>query len=317
MFQSTFGLVVAIGGALALHEAPAAEPVMIPAIDGNWWQVAGQPFLGRLTGDKQEPVDFGVWQARDGSWQLWSCIRKTKETGTGRLLFGWEGAHLTDSNWRQRGIQMRANTAIGEVDGGLQAPFVKVIDGRWHLFYGSWQSICLSLSDDGRYFQRQLGSDGKVGLFGGPKDENTRDPMVIWNDGKWYCYYTAHPGGVGRVLCRTSPDLKTWSEPTIVAIGGAAGDKLWSHECPHVVKFGGWFYLFTTQHYFEHPQTSAFRSRDPLHFAINDDQNRVALLPVAAPEIIQYRDEWYVAALMPKLDGIRIARLKWVAPTNP
>lgn len=141
---------MAICGTLALNQAVGADSVMVPEIDGNWWQVAGQSDLGKLTGDKQEPVDFGVWQARDGSWQLWSCIRKTKESGTGRLFFGWEGARLTDSNWRQRGIQMRANTVIGEVDGGLQAPFVKLIDGRWHLFYGSWQSICLALSDDGR-----------------------------------------------------------------------------------------------------------------------------------------------------------------------
>jgi len=78
------------------------------------------------------------------------------------------------------------------------------------------------------------------------------------------------------------------------------------------VKVGDWFYLFTTQRYFENPQTSVFRSRDPLNFAVHDDSNRVTFLPVAAPEIIQYRDEWYIASLMPKLDGIRIAKLKWV-----
>jgi hypothetical protein len=291
---------------------PAADSVLVPELDGEWWQVANQPDLGKLTGDQQEPVDFGVWQASDGTWQLWSCIRKTKESGTGRLFHGWEGARLTDANWSPRGIQMRASTAIGEVDGGLQAPYVKVIDGRWHMFYGSWQAICLALSDDGRFFQRDLGPDGTVGFFGGPKEQNDRDPMVIRHEGIWYCYYTAHPGGVGRVLCRTSPDLKTWSEPTIVVIGGEAGDKLWSHECPHVVKQGDWFYLFTTQRYFENPKSTVFRSKDPLNFAVNDDSKRVGYLLVAAPEIIHYNDEWYVAALMPKLDGIRIARLKWV-----
>lgn len=91
----------------ASTSALAAEPILVPEIAGEWWQVAGQPDLGRLTGDKQEPVDFAVWQARDGTWQLWSCIRKTKETGTGRLLHGWEGAQLTDPNWQPRGIQMR------------------------------------------------------------------------------------------------------------------------------------------------------------------------------------------------------------------
>ena len=133
-------------GGMALSLLPraaraASTGAVAPEIDGEWWQVAGDPDLGTLTTPEQQPVDFGIWQAADGTWQLWSCIRKTKETGTGRLFHGWEGARLTDADWTPRGIQMRASTAIGEVDGGLQAPYVKVIDGRWHMFYGSWQAI--------------------------------------------------------------------------------------------------------------------------------------------------------------------------------
>ena len=79
-----------------------------------------------------------------------------------------------------------------------------------------------------------------------------------------------------------------------MAIGGEAGDKLWSHECPHVVKVGDWFYLFTTQRYAEQPRSSVYRSRDPPRFAIGDDSNRITVLPVAAPEVIHYRGEWYV-----------------------
>jgi hypothetical protein len=32
---------------------------------------------------------------------------------------------------------------------------------------------------------------------------------------------------------------------------------------------------------------------------------------VAAPELIQHEGQWYIAALRPELDGIRIARLVW------
>jgi hypothetical protein len=42
----------------------------IPRIDGDWWQVASNPDLGVLNSDEQEPVDFGVWPAADGTWQL-------------------------------------------------------------------------------------------------------------------------------------------------------------------------------------------------------------------------------------------------------
>jgi hypothetical protein len=55
----------------------AAEPVLVPQIDGDFWQVAGDPDLGKYTTPKQQPVDFGIWQAVDGTWQLWSCIRGT------------------------------------------------------------------------------------------------------------------------------------------------------------------------------------------------------------------------------------------------
>lgn len=39
--------------------------VEIPTIDGDWWQVAGDPDLGDYITPGQQPVDFGVWQAAD------------------------------------------------------------------------------------------------------------------------------------------------------------------------------------------------------------------------------------------------------------
>jgi hypothetical protein len=52
--------------------ARASADVDAPFIDGPWWQVAGDPDLGKYTSSEQQPVDFGVWQAADGTWQLWS-----------------------------------------------------------------------------------------------------------------------------------------------------------------------------------------------------------------------------------------------------
>ncbi|MBT7162538.1 MAG: hypothetical protein HN904_07140, partial [Victivallales bacterium] len=46
---------------------------MRPRISSEWWQVAGNPDLGGYATAEQEPVDFAVWQAADGTWQLWSC----------------------------------------------------------------------------------------------------------------------------------------------------------------------------------------------------------------------------------------------------
>src|SRR5690349_13975996 len=96
------------GLAMTLLHERAGSPKM-PRIVGDWRQIAGDPDLGELTTAKQQPVDFGVWQAADRSWQLWSCIRGTKEPGNTRLFYRWEGANLTDSHWTPIGIAMRAD----------------------------------------------------------------------------------------------------------------------------------------------------------------------------------------------------------------
>ncbi len=67
-------LAVSVGVLLAALAA-AQPPVLVPQIDGDWRVVARQPDLGPYTTPKQQPVDFAVWQAADGTWQLWSCIR--------------------------------------------------------------------------------------------------------------------------------------------------------------------------------------------------------------------------------------------------
>jgi hypothetical protein len=67
---------LALSAAGLAYAQANARPVA-PEIDGDWWRIASNPDLGALTGEEQAPVDFALWQARDGSWQLWSCIRGT------------------------------------------------------------------------------------------------------------------------------------------------------------------------------------------------------------------------------------------------
>ena len=56
---------------------------------------------------------------------------------------------------------------------------------------------------------------------------------------------------------------------------------------------------------------ATYRSKDPMDFGINDDQYLVAKLPVAAPEIILHEGNYYIASLLPNLQGVRIAHMKW------
>eukprot|EP01079_Euglenida_sp_SAG-EU17-18_P009454 gene9454-1700_t len=66
--------------ALALRGGPvaAAPSAPRPVLAGDWWDIAGTPDLGDLGAPGMEPVDFGIWQAADGTWQVESCIRGTK-----------------------------------------------------------------------------------------------------------------------------------------------------------------------------------------------------------------------------------------------
>ncbi len=300
---------------LAFSSAAAAETNaerLMPQIEEPWWTIATDPDLGDLTSPNQQPVDFAIWQAADGSWQLWSCVRNTKCGGNTRLFHRWEGKELTEKHWKPIGIAMRADPIFGETEGGLQAPHVVRIGDAYHMFYGDWENICLATSREGKSFTRRPNDRGLTGMFTEGPGANARDPMVMRIGNLWHCYYTAHPGNRGAVYCRTSPDLRTWSDSKVVAFGGRAGSGPYSAECPHVVYHAGYYYLFRTQRYGVAAQTSVYRSDDSMNFGIEDDSRFVCTLPVAAPEIIVHSGDFYIAALLPNLKGIRMVRLKWV-----
>lgn len=298
-----------------------AADVHVPVIQRPWIQIAGDPDLGALTSEKQQPVDFGVWKAADGIWQVWSCIRKTKEVGKTRLFHGWEGKSLTTANWTPKGIQMRADPNLGEVPGGLQAPHVVRHDGQYIMYYGCWDDICVATSADGKTFTRRLNSAGKAPLFRGTEAPHPRDPMLLYTQGQWYCYYTAHSNeaNLGKVFCRISKDLKNWGDEHVVAFGGnQSGTGKFSAECPFVVELNPQeYYLFRTQKYGKDARTCVYYSNDPLNFGIdNDKEHFVCTLPVAAPEIVLEDGQYYMVALLPSLKGIQVAPLEWKIRTG-
>jgi hypothetical protein len=291
----------------------ASEPVLVPQIDGEFWTVAGDPDLGKYTTPKQQPVDFGIWRAADGTWQLWSCIRATAAPGKTRLFYRWEAKNLEDKNWTPMGIAMEADPNFGEMEGGLQAPFVLKEDSTYYMFYGDWEHISLAKSMDGKTFARQLMPNGVSGMFGEETGSNTRDPMVLKIGSMYYCYYTAYPNHHGADYVRTSKDKIHWSEPQKVAFGGSQGNGPYSAECPFVYyhKESGYYYLLRNQFYGEHSQFAVYRSKNPLDFGKDSDQNLVETMPYAAPEIIESDGQLYIATLLPNLKGIQIAKLKF------
>jgi arylsulfatase A len=295
--------------------------VFVPEIEGEWWDITNNPDLGKYTTSKQQPVDFAVWQAADGTFQLWSCIRGTKAGGKSRLFYRWEAKNITDKNWKPMGIAMEADTTLGEEKSGLQAPFVLKDNDRYLMFYGDWNRICLAESTDGKVFRRVMNKNNNAALFTGSL-ENTRDPMVLKIRDTYYCYYTGHlkddklDHPKSATFCRTSKDLKKWSEEITVSVGGSAQKLTNWHggdsECPFVVNLDGKFILFRNQRYGENSLNTQYCSANPLNFGIDNDDFLVGELPYAAPEIIQVGDQYYMVALKPGLDGMMIARLKFV-----
>lgn len=292
------------------------QSAWIPEITGEWWQIAGNPDLGKYQTDRQEPLDFGLWQAADGTWQLWSCVRYTGCGGHTRLFYRWEGDRLTDKDWKPMGIAMEADTNLGETEGGLQAPYVFKQDDMYYMYYGDWVNICLAVSWDGKTFARHLNADGLTGLFSEKPGTSSRDPMVMAWRNQYYIYYTAVPGKKGGIYCRTSSDLINWGDSTLVSAGGSGGDGQASAECAftYYMPQDYSFYFFKA-----HPETngdgyrtSIYRSQNPLDFGVDSDKYLIGSLPYEVIRIIKDGPDFYMSALNPDYDGIRLAKMKWV-----
>ncbi|MEQ9441827.1 MAG: hypothetical protein RIG62_22495 [Cyclobacteriaceae bacterium] len=310
-----------------------SKKIPVPKLDGEWWQIASNPDLGEYGTDNQEPVDFGVWKAADGTWQLWSCIRNANfgkgtplspEYSTTRFLYGWEGKSLFATDWEPQGIKWTAQPSLGETPGGMQAPYVIKENGFFYLFYGDWQRICLAKSIDGKNFERVLGNNGQPDLFaeyeyGGENFfSKARDPMIMKRGNTYYCYYSSHindPVNDGAAFVRTSVNMRDWSESIMISHTPTyhGSDPKFSDECPQVIYLPEYklYYLFITQKYGEDSQTTVYASPNPFNFGVDDDSRKVGTLPISAPEIIYEDGQYYVAALNPGLDGIRAIKLKW------
>lgn len=307
-------------GVMAPFVLRSQEKGPSPRLAGDWVAIAGPPELGRLATPKQEVVDFAIWEARDGTWQAWSCIRHTAERGATRLFHRWQGPNPETPGWEAMGVAMRADPAFGERLGSLQAPYVMKLDDRYWLFYTSGGRAFAAAGEDGKTFARTRRGRPDFGLFesfatGEDKviGGGGRDIMILRDQGRWIAYYTANPDQIGRVYARVSSDLMNWEAPRVVAWGGEAGTNFYSAECPFVYRPADspWYFLFRTQNYKTHPMTRVYRSRDPFDFGLDHDRFLAARLPVAAPELISYQGRLLLAALTPELQGLRTARIEF------
>jgi hypothetical protein len=141
--------------------------------------------------------------------------------------------------------------------------------------------------------------------------------MVIKVGDLYYCYYTGHDTGKPspcKIYCRTSSDLIEWSAYKEVSWGGSGGYGPGSAECPFVVFLDGFYYLFRTSRYRPPAETHVYRSKDPMDFGLDNDTKKIGTIGVAAPEVMQVGDQYYVSTVEDLRGGIQLAKLKWTAP---
>lgn len=286
--------------------------MLTPKIVGDWWTIAENPDLGEFSSAGQQPMDFSIWQAADGSWQLGACIRGTACGGEGRLLWRWQSDSLDYERWQSSGLLLQAETEVGETLGGLQAPYVVHKNGQYHMFYGDWVNICYATSRDGKKFSRVIQPNGQSAIFNEGSSNFTRDPMLFVHKGICYLYYTGVVDDIGAIYCRTSTDLVSWGPSCIVSRSGAGGCGPSDAECAFVTQAekSEQFYLFR---WHSDGNTAIFRSDDPLDFGVDGDEKKIASLSVEVARIIRTEQAMYISSLKEDYSGMRLARFEWQA----
>jgi len=287
----------------------------VPRLAGPWIRLTDRPPLERWGTPKAEPVDFTIFRAADGRWQLISCIRNTSYPGKGRLLYRWSSDRLTAPGWRADGIFLESQAEIGNAEGLMQAPHCVIDDGRYRLFYNSTGAHVMTSSDGITFTHHRTAND--YTLFKMGRDVMVFDDRARHN--RWIAYYTAVVPGLNprtrdhTVMVRTAPALLgPWSAEEIdigTPTEPPAGYLFAYAESPFVLEREGWYFRFE--------QMIVYASRDPLKWS---GPPVVSLIPndpmrYLAPEIIVEGDREYIAAYgwrgnNPR--GIFLAPIEWV-----
>jgi hypothetical protein len=334
---------------MKINENNTKDVKLKPVLDGDFWLIGGNPDLGELQGSgdsaktgggsgRQECVDHHVYKADDGMWHLWGCIRGT---AVGRILYHWKASRLTDVEWEKTGEIIRADRKAGESINDargqewIQSPYIIRENGAYYMFFGGHgtgkdrygnpvdrdsrhmeSQICLMKSRDGVKWERHINREGYSRLFTGPGE--ARDPVLIKIGDLWHMYYTGHlfhgEEEIPTFFARTSRDLINWSDYSVVHYDRSSmfGKGIWNTECPHVVRRGGYYYLFRTENY-ALARTHVFRSKDPMDFGKGDSSEKyIGMIAVGAPEIIMDEEgNEYITSNHNLEGGTMMCRLRW------
>ena len=309
MFSRLFGLVFFLSAVCGLL-GDSAKP-LTPRLAGPWTKIAGRPPLEQWASPKAEPVDFTVFQADDGTWQLIACVRHTTHPGNSRLLYRWSSQELISPDWKPEGIFLSSRPDWNHREGHLQAPFYVKDGGTHHLLYNS-NGAHLLTSTDGLAWE----PCGTKAVFPMGRDVCILDDRA--QSGKWIAYYTSPEPGINpatrdhTIRARARASLTgTWEETAteIPPLMPPPPGYLFVYaESPFVLRRG--------DHYYRFEQMYVFRSKDPLQW---EGPPIVCLTPddpikLLAPEIVTQDGRDYLLAYQWRGSddrGIFIAPLVW------
>ena len=317
--------------------APETPYVNKTGDEGMGWSTDGWRIVERSpsnyefdNGEKDEVVDFAIFQAADSTWQVIGCVRwatcpvpyDTKGQGKGRLLFRWESADILAPDWKEMGVFLTTDDMQGitkYAQGLLQAPYV-FKDGDLYYMICNTKKAHLLVSNDGKEWTQQKNYAGSYELF---NTKGGRDITMVDNrdvDGKWYailCGKTAKfKAGHSGVVQYTSATniLGPWS-----ALVEMATQEHWQDvESPSLVRRGGWYYLFLQDQIFAQPNITDY-FKNPIHANLHSfvgQSSGSRVLRGCAPEIVHHSNgQDYMATYNTmkgtSWEGIELRPLHW------
>ena len=249
-----------------------------------------------------------------GTWHLYGITHTEPADPLHESQFAHATAPSLQGPWTKQPPALQADPAFGEHY--IWAPYVVHHDGTYYMFYAGGNE------QDFTSYRIQLAtSTDLVHWTRSPADPlfrdgwEARDPMVVREGDRWVMYYTATSsptGGNHIVAYRTSDDLLHWGERHVALLHPNTGTAGGPTESPFVVHRGHWWYLFTCcgSDGGDYKATNVFRSRDPLHFEVDD---QVGTIPAHAAEVIHDHGRWYVSGAGWGQGGVYLARLRWNA----
>lgn len=271
----------------------------VPYVDGAFTRVfrpAGTRYLN----------DHTLVRGPDRRWHLYGITHdSTGMPHAERSLLHATAAAL-DGPWREEPDILMT---MGD-ERVLWAPFVLPVEtNRWVMYF--W-----ARTPDNRT-QRANSTD----LLRWTRDPRSvpggRDPFVMRVGSTWYFYSVgASAESRGQILVTTSPDLETWSTPTVALEDPIPAFGWGNLESPTVVARDDGYYLFVTRTSdapVDYVRTVVFHSADPAHFRWTPVTEMLA----HAAEVIDVDGQAYITAagwtssLGERWRGLSIAKLGW------